>query len=105
MARALGVSASAVAQWELGETRPTHEHLIAIAAATNSDPARIFGIGTDQADPDADLRALIAHWQRLPAERRGIVLRLILAATQDGGDHPLPSPGASSPPRKPKFAA
>jgi transcriptional regulator with XRE-family HTH domain len=105
MARALGVTPSAVAQWELGDTTPTHEHLLAIAAATNSDVAQIFGMRVSQPDPDADLRALIQHWQRLPPERRGMVLRLILAATNDSSAGAASNQAPATTPKKRQSAA
>ena len=105
LARMLGVSASAVAQWELDETKPTHEHVVAIAAATNTDAAQIFGITTETTPLDADLQALITHWKRVPPDRRSIVLRLILAATQDASDLQAPVSGKNRRMRKPPAAA
>lgn len=94
LARTLGVSASAVAQWELGETKPTHDHVAAIAAATGAEVARIFGIQTESVETDANLQLLINHWKRVPPERRTMVLRLIMAATHDS-EHPQPSEPAN----------
>ena len=95
LARALNVSPSAVAQWEAGDTRPKHGHLLAIAAQTRSDPAALLGIHAQPIDHDTELRALIRHWHRVPASQRGMVLRLILAATDAPASDDDDSPQAA----------
>lgn len=105
LARALGVSPSAVAQWELDDTKPTHEHLFAIAAATNCDAAKMFGLEPQSMHSDAALDALIAHWRRLPLAQRGMVLRLVLAATQDDAPRSKAAAGVKPELDKPPEAA
>lgn len=80
LAKQLGVSPGAVAQWETGDTRPTLANAINFCALAAIDASVLFGPGGDYAGQlveDPDELALITAWRTLPAEDRAGVLRLI----------------------------
>jgi len=100
VARELKVSNSAVAQWELGDTKPTHDNILSFAILTKADVAWLLGITENADTDDAELAALVAHWHRLPTDRRKMVLRMVMTASDN--DAPVKGGGNANPPTQPK---
>lgn len=101
VARLLGVSNSAVAQWELGETKPTYSNLVALAAVTHADAASLIGLPSEGNNEDTELSILISHWQKVPADRRPLILRMIMTAVDaEAPERPAGSVGLRTPPKR-----
>ena len=73
LAAALGLTASAIAHWELGNTTPTHgnmqalRRLIGLAGDLGVSPSAPY---TGQIVEDADELALLGFWRSLSAGKR-----------------------------------
>lgn len=89
LAKALGVSPGAVAQWELGDAKPTLARVMDMCTVFGIAPSSFVGPGgpyAGQLVEDADELSLLMLWRRLKADDRSVVLRLLRGA----GLHPDP---------------
>jgi transcriptional regulator with XRE-family HTH domain len=89
LARAVGVSRSAVAQWETGRAGQVGANLARLAAALGVSAAHLLsGRDGPEGGPGAetaDELALLRIYRRLPGEDRQVVLRLALRLARASG--------------------
>ena len=86
LAKLLGVSHSAVAQWELGETRPGAQRIIDICAAFGLSSQTFFEPGAPyhgQIVDNGDEMAVLSHFRNLDAAGREVFLRIIRSAAPE----------------------
>jgi transcriptional regulator with XRE-family HTH domain len=79
-AKMLGVSPGAVAQWELGDTRPTLERMIDVCGVFGIAASSFLGPGSPyrgQIIEDADEISLLAAWRKLSGDRRLFLLEML----------------------------
>lgn len=98
-AKALNVSPGAVAQWELGATRPTLARLIDICAVFGISVQTFLAPGSPYAGQiveDPDELALLTLWRRLGLPERQFVLRMLRNAGLGVGDGENPEPSRES---------
>src|SRR4051812_38311117 len=80
LAKALGISGGAVAQWELGTSRPTLARVIDICSVFGISATSFLAPGSPYAGQiveDADELALLTLWRRLAADERRFMLKLL----------------------------
>lgn len=83
LAKSLGLSAGAIAQWELGSTKPTPANLIDLCNLFGLSAASFFAPGAPYHGhivQDPEELALVTHWRRLPPPERALFLRMLKGA-------------------------
>ena len=96
LAKALGISGGAVAQWELGTSRPSLARVIDICAVFGISAQSFLSPGSPyygQIVEDAEELALLTLWRRLaPSERRFMLKLLQNSGLPTNGDGDVPEP-------------
>lgn len=81
LGKMIGVSGSAVSQWENGDTTPTTENCVNLSKALNL-PIRqlmqVHELPDEMRIVDPDERTIVSLWRETGSELREIVLRLLL---------------------------
>jgi len=83
LAKSVGVSPSAVAQWELGSTRPTPANLIDLCNLFGISAQSFFAPGAPyhgHVVQDPEEFALLADWRRLSPPERTLFRRMLKGA-------------------------
>jgi transcriptional regulator with XRE-family HTH domain len=97
LAKALGISGSAIAQWELKTTRPSLARLIDICAVFGISAQSFLAPGSPyygQIVEDPDEIALLTLWRRLQPTERRFMLKMLRSAglgAEGDGDDPEPA--------------
>ncbi|WP_161993644.1 helix-turn-helix domain-containing protein [Muricoccus nepalensis] len=91
LAKALGLSAGAIAQWELGSTKPSPANLIDLCNLFGLSAASFFAPGAayhGHIVQDPEEMTLVTHWRRLRPPERDLFLRMLKGAgtAVDGHD-------------------
>jgi transcriptional regulator with XRE-family HTH domain len=84
LAKTLGLSAGAIAQWELGTTKPTPANLIDLCNLFGISAASFFAPGAPYHGhivQDPEEMALVTHWRRLTPPERAMFLRMLKGAS------------------------
>lgn len=87
LAKALGVSHGAVAQWESGTTTPGFARLIDICNVFGLSVETFLGPGSPYAGQivqDAEELALLTAYRQLSRDERDVVLRMLVRAARPG---------------------
>lgn len=87
-AKMLAVSPGAVAQWELGNTRPTLQRLIEVCGLFGVPATSFVGPGlpySGEIIDNPDEIKLLAMWRRLSDDRRLFVLEMLGASEGGSG--------------------
>ncbi|MCR0981812.1 helix-turn-helix domain-containing protein [Roseomonas populi] len=97
LAKTLGVSPSAVAQWELGTTKPSPANLIDLCNVFGVSAQSFFAPGAPyhgHVVQDPEELALLADWRRLTGPERTLFRRMLkgaLPAVNSDVDQPEPA--------------
>jgi transcriptional regulator with XRE-family HTH domain len=98
LASALRVSPGAVAQWELGRTRPKLARMMDICTLFGLPAQSLFSKGSPylgELIQDARELELVAMWRRLSTTEQGVALRMLRAAFPAADGEAPASPPAS----------
>jgi transcriptional regulator with XRE-family HTH domain len=89
LGRAIGTSASAVAQWETGDTEPSVDNRVRISQALNIPIAELMPSEAVQSARavDAQEAVLLERWRQLAPEFREAFLRILQVQIDAGRRH------------------